>query len=494
MSRERKTSTGEANKRLRAERRNEKVKRRGSGDRGKFAGLLVTVCQSKPNNVFGQLAGWLDKARKQGIPAAIGRPRLLGAKRMKEFGAALKLSVADLRNAGVPIQNLSDLGQKQVVTLVRFWGEKGLAEGTIADRVSVLRRFLQLVGKQDAVPVGVEWRGKLQSKGIVAGTIGRSHIPELPKGWVDLGIDAAALIEKIREYCPVVASQSEMFYAFGLRSDEGNQVQPRISDRGTHVFLIRGTKGKKERSVPFSKKPEKAAWQREVLERAKLVADKNPKGELAEAGLSLEQMRNRQRYVFRKFGITRSEGGLGVTPHGLRHQFATDLFFDLTGMPAPVLGLLPAEEYKRNWVIVREAYLEISRQMGHERPSITAAYAATGSSLGKHQLARVSDWLLKVQSAAPALEAAGVKDVWITGRCALGMALMPDEAIPVAVRLADESLSLRAAEAALTPLRGALEVALANRVTVTVWAGIDAPADGAEAMFAPGRGAEGQGS
>lgn len=481
----------EVNKRLREERtRSRHNQRRGSADRGAFQDVLLEVRKGRAGDALAQCVRFLDKVRKRGIPAAIGRRRVLGEKRATEFGNTLMLSIADLYNARMPIQNLSDIGQKQVVALVRYWGEKALSEGTIADRVSVLRRFLQLVNKQDAVPTGVIWRNKLRQSGVIAGTIGRPSVINLPKGWLDMGIDPRPIIDEVRTYCEVVGSHLEMMWAFGPRCRECVQVRPRKADKGEHLFLFRGTKGKKEREVPFSKNPEKRAWQREILERAKLVADRHPRDELAVPGLDLEQMMNRQRYVFTKFGIT--EAGRGIVPHGLRHQFATEMFAELSGMPAPVLGLLPAEEYKRNWVVVRQAYLEVSRALGHERPSISGAYISSEANLNRQQKERLTGWLGQIESTAPTLEEAGISDVWLLGRCAQGMPLLPDEAIAVTARFADANLSMNAVNDRLNPVRASLERALGSRVTLTPWVSSDVPAEAAEVMFTPGRAAGAQ--
>jgi integrase len=65
-----------------------------------------------------------------------------------------------------------------------------------------------------------------------------------------------------------------------------------------------------------------------------------------------------------------TKAGLGVTPHGLRHQFAEDLSFDLTGLDAPARGGAPEHD-----PALRQAvYLEVARQLGHGRPRISGAH------------------------------------------------------------------------------------------------------------------------
>lgn len=61
--------------------------------------------------------------------------------------------------------------------------------------------------------------------------------------------------------------------------------------------------------------------------------------------------------------------------HGLRHAYAQDRYQELTGWKCsaangPVARELTPEQRERD----REARLTISRELGHEREQVTAAY------------------------------------------------------------------------------------------------------------------------
>ena len=61
--------------------------------------------------------------------------------------------------------------------------------------------------------------------------------------------------------------------------------------------------------------------------------------------------------------------------HGLRHAYAQNRYEELTGWQAPAAGgpnakTLTAEQREAD----RQARLTISRELGHEREQITAAY------------------------------------------------------------------------------------------------------------------------
>ena len=61
--------------------------------------------------------------------------------------------------------------------------------------------------------------------------------------------------------------------------------------------------------------------------------------------------------------------------HGLRHAYAQNRYEDLTGWKAPAAGgpkakTLISEQRETD----RQARLTISRELGHEREQVTAAY------------------------------------------------------------------------------------------------------------------------
>lgn len=467
----------EVNKTERAARQAEKDEgqRRRAGE-GLFTTLLQDVRRRHAGDPHKQIALFMSKAR---IPAAIGRRREVSEKTRTEYGSVLQQCVTDLIDCNLPITNLTDLNQKHVIALVRLWGDKlGNAEGTIAWRVSILRRFLTLVGKTSAVPKGRLWLTMLKQRGIVAGTLGRTYLPELPKGWLDQGFDPVPIINAVRADEPVIASNLEMMWAFGLRVNESVQIQPGLSYKGDYLTIHRGTKGGKLREVKFSDEPAKRAWQHEILERARVLADKHPKGVLSIKGCSLLQMKDRLRYVVRAHGI--SKDGLGITPHGLRHQFGTDLFRDLSGLPAPVLQAALPEDYERNAEQVQAAFIEVSRQMGHERPSITGAYVSSVPKMARMERARLERWLELMAGCESDFLAAGAQEAWLVGKCASGMLLPDGSAIQIAVRVDEHDPT---AMSRLRALGQALSVGTTQRVAVSAWTDLSRPDDGVEILI-----------
>ena len=82
---------------------------------------------------------------------------------------------------------------------------------------------------------------------------------------------------------------------------------------------------------------------------------------------TLVQAIRRLRYVMERFGVTKRD--LGVTPHGLRHQYAADEFSRETGEAPPVEGGRPVPKDRD-----QAARKNVSGRLGHSRIETTSVY------------------------------------------------------------------------------------------------------------------------
>ena len=96
--------------------------------------------------------------------------------------------------------------------------------------------------------------------------------------------------------------------------------------------------------------------------------------------LNLEQALRRFNYVLSKFGLTHKS--LGVTSHGLRHQYLNDLYEKLTGVPSPVRSTNITAEIDQ--LTHDLAQSRVSQDAGHNRLGISNAY------IGARPLIKVS--------------------------------------------------------------------------------------------------------
>ena len=453
---------------------------------GKLRPFVLQAVKRHPGDAHRQVSYIL---REASIPAAFGRERAVSDKTLSDYRDEIHRALPILKKLRMGIQNISELGRKHVIGLCRHWESEGLSEKTIHKYISTLRRFLELMGKFGAVPVGLDWRQILRANGVTAGTQSCSLLPSFPKGWRDHGIALTPIIEAIRAEEPVVGAQLDMQLHFGLRANESVQLIPEDSDKGDHLMVWRGTKGGKERMVQFSTEPATAALQRAALERAKEFASLHPKRCLAIPGLKLREMKNRMLYVARKHGVHRR--GLGITLHGLRHQFACDLFKALSGLPAPVLGRISGAEYEENADRVRHALLQVARQLGHERAPIAHAYIGSPKADSRRGNLQLRKWTDLLSAQGVTFRSDGVQEAWIVARCARGIALSnDDDYLTIAVRYehpsapppTEEQEWLRTVTVDWS-LALNLSAALGLNVSIKPWWTPGRPEDGVEILF-----------
>jgi site-specific recombinase XerD len=191
--------------------------------------------------------------------------------------------------------------------------EAGAASATVARKLASVRGLfdhlvrIEAVGQNPADLVGSPKRGaKLPN--VLA--------PE----------QMAALLDRIPAQTPLEVRDRAMFelaYSCGLRCEEITDLDLDSVDFETEQLRVRG-KGGKERLLPVGE-PAQRALQRylETARRALLVADPEERSLLLSRRgrrLSTSDVRRRLRRWVREAAI-----GAGISPHSLRHAFATHL-------------------------------------------------------------------------------------------------------------------------------------------------------------------------
>jgi hypothetical protein len=430
----------EVNRQLRAERKNEKAKlrkiRRGDGF---LQPLIAKACSGKrAKSPEAQIDFLLASAE---FIANTGRRRAVAERTMTIYGSSLRGAFGDLRAIGMPVWRVDSISRKHVIELVRHWIKEGAAAATIQNKVSHLRILTRGLGKPTLIPEDEQWHAILKSNNIDPARIRVTSIATQSKAWAANGVDAQTVIGAVTEYDELVGAQLLLELAFGARVKESHCLNPFTSDLGYALQLYDGTKGGRPRTVLFDPDPEVRAWQRNVLEQVKEIAKKHSQRKLAKPGCELAQAMNHYYYVVRKFGISRS--GLGVTSHGLRHQYMHARYEAISGLPAPVLGQMPADVYRANPDAVREASRDVSAQAGHWRESVSGAYNSTPITMSRlaRREQKASLALFQDRDEVAALfETVGTREVWLTGRASMGIPLADGEPITLVV-LVRENLS-----------------------------------------------------
>jgi len=284
--------------------------------------------------------------------------KALSIKTQKNRATSICQAFVELRKGGFALQTPWSLKAKHVQYLVMRWVAEGQSGGTIENKLTYLRALAQWMGKRGLVGTLGDYVDR-RAAGVV-----RSYVATEDKSWVGHGIDATAKIEEIARTCPYTAVQLKLQAAFGLRVEESFMLRPAETVRdGRMLAVTRGTKGGRPREVPIERKVE-------ILEEAARLSN-GITGSTVPVGKTLKQWRDWYYYVLEKHGVTKSK--LGVTSHGLRHEYLQTLYEDVTGTPAPVKG----SSARPSPDIHEEAKRRVVQAAGHSRESKANAYLST---------------------------------------------------------------------------------------------------------------------
>jgi len=259
---------------------------------------------------------------------------------------SLTLAARQLREAGFRQMRATSLKGKHVEALLQRWQAEGLSAGTIKNRMAHLRWWAEKVGKAGILPTD---NTKL-------GIPDRRYVTNESKA-KELGDGLDRIID------PHVRMSLRLQAAFGLRREESIKFQPRYADRSDHI-AIKGSwaKGGRDRTVPITT-PE----QQTVLDEAHRLTGL---GSLIPANKTYIQ----QRHVYD--GQCKAAGLSNM--HGLRHRYAQMRYEVLTGWKAPAAGGLSTVQLDSSQRLLdQQARQQISRELGHERATITAIYLGT---------------------------------------------------------------------------------------------------------------------
>lgn len=239
---------------------------------------------------------------------------------------------------------VTSLKEKHINALVKHWQKQGLTVGTIKNRMSKLRWWVEKIHKSSIIAKSNSHYGI--EKRVYATNTSKALTLDLQK------------LNNIHD--PYIVMSLRLQAAFGLRRQESIKFIPDYADQGGHIRL-KGSwcKGGKPRTTPIINQQ-----QRNVLDEAKSLFKK---GSLIPPDKNYIQQ-------LKHYENTLSEVGLHKQ-HGLRHHYAQQRYQTLTGRLSPAQGGLTRfqlnPEQKLEDKTIR---LQISKELGHERESITVLY------------------------------------------------------------------------------------------------------------------------
>jgi len=284
------------------------------------------------------------------------RDRKISRATLKARAYVCHQALNTIRDSDLKIQNLLKIDQRHIKVVTDSWTAEKLAASTIQTRVSILKWLATGLGK----------RGLIQDMsyyGIADEAVKRTYVAQVDKSWSGHAVLSSEKISEATALDVWVGNQLNLMGAFGLRIQEAVMINPELADHGDSLIVEAGTKGGRARIVPI-RTPE----QRKVLDAAKLLAQRSKRGSMCPPHKKVEQAIRRIYYIADKLGITKQN--LGVTPHGLRHQYANDRYEEISGNPSAVRGGKAIVDR----ALDEKARRQVTQDLGHARLNITAAY------------------------------------------------------------------------------------------------------------------------
>ena len=256
----------------------------------------------------------------------------------------LDLIANQLLALGFRRMQANSLKPKHVDALLAKWREQGISVGTLKNRLSALRWWAKKVNKPSIIARDNRAYGIGKKESVAK----ESKAQQLDEKKLSLISD------------PYVVLSIRLQAAFGLRREESIKFSPSYAVVGEHIKLKSSwTKGGRARSVPIRNDE-----QRQLLEEVRALAKG---GSLIPADLNYVQQLHRYERQLRNAGLTKL--------HGLRHAYAQQRYFELTGWISPVAGGPTSKKLTPEQLAPdHEARAIVSSELGHARVEIAAVY------------------------------------------------------------------------------------------------------------------------
>ncbi|WP_250508132.1 integrase domain-containing protein [Caballeronia sp. GAFFF3] len=269
-------------------------------------------------------------------------------------------SFVELRQIGFALQTPYALREKHIEALVALWHKEGQSPGTIENKLTYFRAFTKWINKPTVVKTMSEYIDP------DAHDFRRSYVATEDKSWDGNGIDAVKILEEIARTEPVIAMQMKLQAAFGLRVEESFLLRPKDAVRKDgKLNVVHGTKGGRARVVPIE-------FKMDVLLEAAHHTNRST-GSTIPDGYTKTQWKDHFYTVLKRYGVTKA--GLGVTCHGLRHQFLQQMFEKYAGVPAPI----KRSDERADPALHREAMQAVVEAAGHSKAQKAGAYLSSYS-------------------------------------------------------------------------------------------------------------------
>lgn len=243
--------------------------------------------------------------------------------------------------------------KEDFLKLSGHWKEKGYSVGTMQNKATVLREILTASNNTEAILTNAEL-GISKGRDVL-------NSANVNKGCPAISEKAFSSIKD-----KAVLASIKLIAAYGLRRDEALHAVWALSN-GRDITVngnlkLQGSWCKNGRPREFAMRDGGNI----LKEAAALVKGFEIKGRL-------EQFRGRLDRTFKE--LKRIDGNKSFHPHALRHSYAQERYFSITGLHAPVAGGLKYSDMnKEEKSLYDRACKIISEELGHSRESIARTY------------------------------------------------------------------------------------------------------------------------
>lgn len=314
--------------------------------------LVQAVIKEHPNNIRMQI---VQLYAKWTIYSSIGRARPVSSETHRKYQVVVNRFIDALSERNIVVHNLNELTYKHVKIFYSYIEDNNYSSSTVTSYFAALRKLFTALNKHFVAKSPKELVND-QDKAK------RQFSTTTSKSWSSQCVNIVKVFREIEGYDKHVGMYLKLCWAFGLRVKEAVSLRPTESFKGNALYIELGAKGGRGRIVEFD-----TPYQEVAIKEAMAMQSGH---QLRRHGRSVEQELGRFYYVLRKFGVTKKQ--MGVTAHGLRHEYAHAIYEQLAGVKAPVLGGLKPEQ-----TIDHEARQRLSNKLGHNRIAVTSAYTGT---------------------------------------------------------------------------------------------------------------------
>lgn len=246
--------------------------------------------------------------------------RVVSSKTRSDRAKFINRFVERIYAAGFKPEKPKNLQSKHLAALFAGWEEQNICRKTLQTYLSNLRMVLRSLDRKDLLQYTDRYYLENSDKYSVTEQGNRT--------WSSQSVDIQAVMDKLFNMDSLVMLQLTLQHQFGLRVRESFRLRPDECIEPDKLKIIRGAKGGRKRVIPVQHDEE-----RRLLKHVRSVA-RQLGGSLMPSQYTEKSWRGYYYHVLRSCGVTKR--GLGVTSHGLRHEFAQQLYRETSELTPPV--------------------------------------------------------------------------------------------------------------------------------------------------------------